>query len=102
MFSYDCDWFGTIKTIDLKENGRHELVNENNKKQYVKLLAFAKMGLEIQQQTEAFLLGFQEVVPSDALFLLDEKDLGLKLSGMPNIDSFFNFLEYLLIKFICS
>ena len=60
------------------------------------------MGLEIQQQTEAFLLGFQEVVPSDALFLLDEKDLGLKLSGMPNIDSFFNFLEYLLIKFICS
>ena len=71
----------------MKENGRNELVYEENKKEYVKLLAYAKMGLEIQLQTESFLLGFQEIIPSDALHLLDEKDLGLKLSGMPNIDS---------------
>ena len=80
-----------MKTFDLKENGRYELVTELNKKEYVKLLAYAKMGLEIQQQTEAFLLGFQEIIPSDAIYLLDEKDLGLKLSGMPNIDSTFFF-----------
>lgn len=82
-----------MKTIDLKENGSQILVNEQNKKEYVKLLAYAKMGLEIKQQTEAFLLGFQEIIPAEALIFLDEKDLGLKLSGMPNIDSIYYFFE---------
>jgi len=29
------------------------------------------------------LRGFEEIIPKEALFLLDEKELGIKLAGMP-------------------
>ena len=49
-------------------------------------MCYAKMALEIKDQTEAFKEGFSEIVPSEALSLLNEKEFGLKLAGMPNID----------------
>ena len=44
------------------------------------------MGESISDQTRALLEGLREIIPIDALKLLDEKELGLLISGMPNID----------------
>ena len=44
------------------------------------------MGESISEQTRALLEGLREIIPMDALKLLDEKELGLLISGMPKID----------------
>ena len=45
------------------------------------------MGLEIQQQAQWLIQGIHEIIPAKAISLLDEKELGLKIAGMPDINS---------------
>jgi hypothetical protein len=40
----------------------------------------------IAEQTKAILEGISETLPLEALTFLDEKDLSLIISGMPEID----------------
>jgi hypothetical protein len=51
------------------------------------------MGLEIQDQTKAMILGIHEIIPVRAISLLDEKELGLKIAGMPEIDGLYIKIE---------
>ena len=44
------------------------------------------MTSDIEEQALAFLQGLEEVVPKEALELLNEKELGLHLTGMPTVD----------------
>lgn len=69
------------------ENGRNVEVTENNKKEFVKAMAYAKMAKEIESQTEAMIQGIADIIPQDAFSIISEKDLGLRLAGVPNIDS---------------
>lgn len=85
--SYEIKEFDELKTIELVENGSKIAVNESNKKEFVKAMAYAKMAREIEKQTEALIEGIQELIPIHALSILTEKDLGLRLAGMPDIDS---------------
>ena len=90
-FCYDLCCFGKVKTLELKNDGKNISVNEENKKEYVKLLSYAKMTTEIKLQTEAIMEGFHEIFPKDLLFLIDWAEVGLKFSGSSIIDGLFLF-----------
>ena len=88
-FAYDLDYFDLPVTIELVEDGQNLRVNELNKKEYVKQMCYAKMACEIKAQTEAFLTGFLALIPREALSLIDDKELGMKLCGTSEIDRIF-------------
>ena len=47
-FSYSKNEFGNKVIIDLKDNGRNIPVTEENKKEYIDLLCYFKMGKIIE------------------------------------------------------
>ncbi|KRX01040.1 HECT-domain-containing protein [Pseudocohnilembus persalinus] len=85
-FSYDINKFGTIETIELVENGSNVIVTNDNKQQFVKLMAHYKMTDEIKEQIQKFIQGFYDVIPYKAIEHFDEKDFGMILSGIKQID----------------
>ena len=87
-----------MKNIELKENGNQIDVTDGNKKEFVKGMAYAKMGTEIEQQTEAMMHGITEIIPRETLLLINEQDLGLRLAGVPSIDG--NLLRIFFFSFI--
>lgn len=84
--SYFIKFFEKTLCIDLIENGRNIPVNEENKKDYVKLFCLAKMNKEIRTQTHTLMKGVLEIIPFDLITLLHENELGLVLSGFSTID----------------
>jgi len=76
-----------LKTIELIENGNKIKVTEINKKEFVKAMAYAKLAKEIETQTDALIQGITEIIPTEGLSIINEKDLGLRLSGIPSINS---------------
>lgn len=81
--------FDKLKTVELIENGNQIDVTEENKKEFVKAIAYAKMAKEIQPQTEALIQGISEIIPIEALSIINEKDLGVRLAGSQKIDGIF-------------
>ena len=98
-FAYDMNYFDIPITIELLEDGQNMRVVEGNKKEYVKQMCYAKMASEIKVQTEAFLTGFLALIPREALNLIDEKELGMKLCGTSEIDGKTNFFNFYLFLF---
>ncbi|EAS04336.2 kinesin motor domain protein (macronuclear) [Tetrahymena thermophila SB210] len=85
-FTYTHNDFGKQQIIELKPNGSHIEVNEENKKEYVKLLAQYRMVKQIEPQIKAFQQGFYEVIPYKAIKIFTVRELGFKLSGEKKID----------------
>eukprot|EP01069_Polyplicarium_translucidae_P011896 Polyplicarium_translucidae@DN4536_c0_g1_i1.p1 len=85
-FSTTIDEFGSTKVVDLMPNGRDIPVTESNKHDYVRLMCEHKINHGIQDQCEAFLGGFHELVPADFLSIFDDKELELLISGLKHID----------------
>lgn len=56
-FCYNTTILGNETTVVLCENGENVLVNESNKKEYVKLLCRSKMTDQIRSQSKAFMEG---------------------------------------------
>ncbi|KAI9202105.1 E3 ubiquitin-protein ligase/Putative upstream regulatory element binding protein [Polychytrium aggregatum] len=85
-FSYETDEFGIHKVVDLKENGHSIPVTDTNKHEYVTLTAQQRLVVAIQQQINAFLAGFHEIIPRDLVKIMNEQELELLISGLPDID----------------
>ncbi|EDQ90913.1 uncharacterized protein MONBRDRAFT_15591 [Monosiga brevicollis MX1] len=85
-FSLDVDRFGKLETIDLKPGGRDLNVTEENKKEYVRLVADMKLTEAIKDQIKAFQKGFYEVIPQTDIALFNESELELLISGLPEVD----------------
>ncbi|XP_034031594.1 NEDD4-like E3 ubiquitin-protein ligase WWP2 isoform X3 [Thalassophryne amazonica] len=85
-FAQDMEILGKISTHQLKEDGENELVTEESKEEYVSLLTDWRFTRGVEEQTKAFLDGFNEVVPLEWLRYFDEKELELMLCGMQEID----------------
>ncbi|EGD83203.1 ITCH protein [Salpingoeca rosetta] len=85
-FSVDEHEFGQIKEHELKPGGADIDVTDANKKEYVELVAQWRLSRGIQEQTTAFLKGFHEVIPAEALVAFDERELELLLIGMAEFD----------------
>ncbi|XP_070762869.1 NEDD4-like E3 ubiquitin-protein ligase WWP2 isoform X2 [Enoplosus armatus] len=85
-FAQDMEILGKVSTHQLKDDGENELVTEENKEEYIGLLTDWRFTRGVEEQTKAFLDGFNEVVPLEWLRYFDEKELELMLCGMQEID----------------
>jgi len=75
-----------LKVVELKQNGANINVTEENKHEYVQAVAKMRMTTGIQEQIDAFLKGFYELIPQSLIQIFNEKELELLISGMPHID----------------
>ncbi|KPI93858.1 hypothetical protein RR46_13023 [Papilio xuthus] len=85
-FSVDFEVLGQVIHHELKPAGDKERVTEANKEQYLQLVTQWRMTRGIEEQTSAFLDGFNEVVPLEWLKYFDERELELMLCGMQEVD----------------
>uniref|UniRef100_A0A7N6BM79 E3 ubiquitin-protein ligase n=1 Tax=Anabas testudineus TaxID=64144 RepID=A0A7N6BM79_ANATE len=85
-FSVDMEILGKISSHDLKPDGANVLVTEENKEEYISLMAEWRFSRGVEGQTKAFLDGFNEVVPLQWLQYFDEKELEVMLCGMQEVD----------------
>lgn len=85
-FSVDMEILGKVTSHDLKLGGASILVTEDNKDEYIGLMTEWRFSRGVQEQTQAFLDGFNEVVPLQWLQYFDEKELEVMLCGMQEVD----------------
>merc|ERR1712079_689829 len=85
-FNATFELLGEAKECDLKPGGADLRVTEENKAEYLELICAWRMSRGIEEQTKAFLEGFNEVVPLEWLQYFDERELELMLCGMQEID----------------
>lgn len=74
-FTMDQEILGKIDTVPLKEGGEDIAVTEENKEEYIRLMIEWRFSRGVERQTQAFLDGFNEVVPLQWLQYFDEKEL---------------------------
>lgn len=74
-FSVEEDQFGVLVTIDLKPDGRDIPVTDENKMEYIELVVRWRIGKRVEEQKDAFLEGFYELIPSELIGVFDEKEL---------------------------
>uniref|UniRef100_A0A8C4QCQ3 E3 ubiquitin-protein ligase n=1 Tax=Eptatretus burgeri TaxID=7764 RepID=A0A8C4QCQ3_EPTBU len=86
FFAVDMEILGELKSHDLKPEGSEVQVSEENKEEYIKMITEWRFSRGVEEQTKAFLDGFNEVVPLQWLQYFDEKELELMLCGMQEID----------------
>uniref|UniRef100_A0A8C6YUB3 E3 ubiquitin-protein ligase n=1 Tax=Nothoprocta perdicaria TaxID=30464 RepID=A0A8C6YUB3_NOTPE len=86
FFSVDKEILGEIKSHDLKPNGSNILVTEENKEEYIRLVAEWRLSRGVEEQTQAFFEGFNEILPQQYLQYFDAKELEVLLCGMQEID----------------
>jgi E3 ubiquitin-protein ligase NEDD4 len=85
-FCVDEDTFGQTKQYELKPNGVTIPVTNDNKIEYMKLVIEWRFVSRIKEQMNAFLEGFNEVIPLSLLKIFDENELELLMCGIQNID----------------
>ncbi|XP_023664547.2 itchy E3 ubiquitin protein ligase b [Paramormyrops kingsleyae] len=85
-FSVDKEILGEITTHDLKPDGANIVVTEENKEEYIRLVAEWRLSRGVEEQTQAFFEGFNEVLPQQYLQYFDAKELEVMLCGMQEID----------------
>ncbi|EGC31458.1 hypothetical protein DICPUDRAFT_39910 [Dictyostelium purpureum] len=85
-FSTEIDIFDSTKVIELKPGGANIPVTEDNKLEYVRLVASVRMTNSIKDQINSFLEGFHELIPKSLIGIFTEMELELLISGLPEID----------------
>lgn len=74
-FVDEFDNFGVMETIELKANGSHISVTEQNKHEYIRLLCNFRLKGRVEAQLKAFRKGLHEIVSEHALATFDEREL---------------------------
>ncbi|THG14077.1 hypothetical protein TEA_017327 [Camellia sinensis var. sinensis] len=82
-----------VTDYELIPGGRNIRVTEENKHEYVDLVAEHRLTTAIRPQITAFLEGFSELIPSDLISIFNDKELELLISGLPDIDCEFSFVN---------
>ncbi len=82
---------GETVTIDLKPGGADIAVTEGNKKEYVDLMVEYYISKRVKDQFDAFMSGFNELIPQDLITMFDERELELLIGGMSEIDVYVSF-----------
>jgi E3 ubiquitin-protein ligase HUWE1 len=75
-----------VTDYELKPGGRNIRVTEENKHEYVDLVAEHRLTTAIRPQINAFLEGFNELISRDLISIFHDKELELLISGLPDID----------------
>lgn len=72
---------------ELIPGGSNVKVTDENKHEYVNLVAEYRLTEAIRPQINSFLEGFYELIPRNLISLFNDKELELAISGLPQIDS---------------
>ncbi|KAG8377396.1 hypothetical protein BUALT_Bualt08G0028700 [Buddleja alternifolia] len=75
-----------VTDYELIPGGRNIRVTEENKHQYVDLVAEHRLTTAIRPQINAFMEGFNELISRDLISIFNDKELELLISGLPEID----------------
>jgi E3 ubiquitin-protein ligase HUWE1 len=75
-----------VTDYELIPGGRNIKVTEENKHQYVDLVAEHRLTTAIRPQINAFLDGFNELIVRELISIFNDKELELLISGLPDID----------------
>uniref|UniRef100_A0A2P2MUY2 HECT-type E3 ubiquitin transferase n=2 Tax=Rhizophora mucronata TaxID=61149 RepID=A0A2P2MUY2_RHIMU len=75
-----------VTDYELIPGGCNMKVTEENKYQYVDLVAEHRLTTAIRPQINAFLEGFNELIPRELISIFNDKELELLISGLPDID----------------
>ncbi|KAK8290990.1 hypothetical protein V6Z12_D06G034000 [Gossypium hirsutum] len=75
-----------VTDYELIPGGQNIKVTEENKHQYVDLVAEHRLTTAIRPQINAFLEGFYELIPRELITIFNDKELELLISGLPDID----------------
>jgi len=73
-------------TIELRPGGADIPVTQENKKEYVGAIVEYRISKRVNEQFEAFMTGFGELIPQDLVNVFDERELELLIGGMSEID----------------
>jgi E3 ubiquitin-protein ligase HUWE1 len=85
-------WNSTLLTsvqvtdYELITGGRNIRVTEENKHEYVDLVAEHRLTTAIRPQITSFLDGFNELISRELISIFNDKELELLISGLPEID----------------
>jgi ubiquitin-protein ligase E3 C len=80
-FSVDTNEFGETRTVELKPDGRDIPVTNDNKIEYIHLLADFKLNKQINEQVLAFRNGMSNVIDLEYLRLFNFHELESLISG---------------------
>ncbi|XP_059481924.1 ubiquitin-protein ligase E3B [Neocloeon triangulifer] len=80
-FSIDQDYLGKLETFELVPGGRATPVTNENKINYIHLMAHFRMHIQIREQTAAFIRGFRSIINTDWLSLFSTPELQRLISG---------------------
>lgn len=87
-------------TIELKPGGAEVEVTEENKKEYVEFVVEYRISKRVREQFEAFMSGFNELIPQELVNVFDERELELLIGGMSEIDVYVPLLLLLSIMYL--
>lgn len=72
--------------VDLIPNGRNIVVNDDNKYDYIRLIAHHRMTSAIRAQIDSFLQGFYDLVPAELISVFSPTELELLICGLPDVN----------------
>jgi len=85
-FSTELEEFGAMRLIELKPDGAHVPVTEENKTEYVDLLTDHLLNRGTREQMDAIIRGFHDLIPHDIVRTFNAAELELLLCGVHSID----------------
>ncbi|CAF4402730.1 unnamed protein product [Rotaria socialis] len=88
---------GQTQVIELKANGRNTAVTEENRIEYIHLVANYKLNKQINEQVLKFRQGLSDVIDLEWLRMFDANELRILISGAPgeiDVDDWKNFCQY--------
>uniref|UniRef100_A0A0G4HEI3 HECT-type E3 ubiquitin transferase n=1 Tax=Chromera velia CCMP2878 TaxID=1169474 RepID=A0A0G4HEI3_9ALVE len=80
-FSVTDNTFGAAKEVPLMPGGEQRVVTNNTKFQYLRLMGHFKTNRQLKEQTNAFLSGFEEIIPLEWLRMFNQEELQSLISG---------------------
>lgn len=85
-FCVDEESFGHTSQRELKPNGANVALTNDNKDEYISLVIQWRFVSRVQDQMNAFLEGFNALVPLNLIKIFDEHELELLMCGIQHID----------------
>nr|CAD7569856.1 unnamed protein product [Timema californicum] len=85
-FCVDEESFGRFSQRELKPDGANIPLTNENKDEYISLVIQWRFVSRVQEQMQAFLEGFNGLVPLALVKIFDEHELELLMCGIQNID----------------
>ncbi|XP_076658191.1 E3 ubiquitin-protein ligase Nedd4 isoform X4 [Halictus rubicundus] len=85
-FCVDEESFGHTSQRELKPDGANIPLNDENKDEYISLVIQWRFVSRVQEQMNAFLEGFNALIPPTLVKIFDEHELELLMCGIQHID----------------